>query len=186
VKREWDFLMMNQSADGQSAVAAFCADQGTLRIKGVLVATVVDVLEFPPLFVDMNESKNNNIAEQPLCTPPIVALVKEIAEKLDLSETAHYGPLRGSTILEALCYVLVISSTPAGSARCSLQGKATSGQDPQLHNLGTRSLYCWGECGPWSCGRKRGWGILPPPAAILDMVVMLICTPSSGPAMHMA
>jgi hypothetical protein len=105
VKREWDFLMMNQSADGQSAVAAFYANQGTLRIKGVLVATVVDVLEFPPLFVGTKESKNNNIADQPPSTPPVVALVKEIAEKLDLSETAHYRPSRGSTILEALCYV---------------------------------------------------------------------------------
>jgi hypothetical protein len=105
VKREWDFLMMNQSADGQSAVAASCTDQGTLRIKGVLVATIVDVLEFPQLFVDTKESKDENIAEQPPFTPPVVALVKEIAEKLDLSETAHYRPSRGSTILEALCYV---------------------------------------------------------------------------------
>jgi hypothetical protein len=105
VKREWDFLMMNQSADGQSAVAASCTDQGTLRIKGILVATIVDVLEFPQLFVDTKESKDENIAEQPPFTPPVVALVKEIAEKLDLSETAHYRPSRGSTILEALCYV---------------------------------------------------------------------------------
>lgn len=96
VKREWDLYMTQQCADGQSAVAASCADQGTLRIKGVLVATIVDMLEFPPLIVD-------NIVE-PLDMPPVVALIKEIAEKLDLSDIAHYRPSWSSTVLEALCY----------------------------------------------------------------------------------
>ncbi|CZR65729.1 uncharacterized protein PAC_15629 [Phialocephala subalpina] len=106
VRREWDLTMTQQCADGQSAVAAFCppTDQGTLRIKGVLVATIVDTLEFPSLIVDTKENRNDNVAEQPLPLPPVVALIKEVAAKLDLSDTAHYRPSRGSTVLEALCY----------------------------------------------------------------------------------
>lgn len=108
VTREWDLSMTQQCADGQSAVAAFCATEGTLRLKGVLVATIVDTLEFPPLIIGKNENENDdkddNVADQPRPLPPIVAFIQEIAAKLDLSDTAPYHRSRGSTVLEALCY----------------------------------------------------------------------------------
>lgn len=104
LKREWDLYMQQQCSDGQSAVAASRTDQGTLRIRDVLAATVADTLEFPPLILDKKENKVDNIAEQPPEVPPVVALIKEIAEKLDLSDTAHYRPSDGSNVLEALCY----------------------------------------------------------------------------------
>jgi len=106
VKRGWNLYMTQQCADGQSTVAAFCQNPGTLHIMGVLVATIVDVLEFPSLLIDMLEDKNDKLAEQPRQIPPVVALIKEIAEKLDLSDTAHYRPSPGCTVLEALCYAL--------------------------------------------------------------------------------
>ncbi|PVH71518.1 HET-domain-containing protein [Cadophora sp. DSE1049] len=108
--REWDLIMTEQCADGQSAVAAFCAteDQGTLRLKGVLVATIFDTLEFPPLFIgkkeNENDDRNDNVAEQPRPLPPGVAFIQEIATKINLSDTAHYHRSQGSTVLEALCY----------------------------------------------------------------------------------
>ena len=114
VRRKWDLHMMQQCADGQSAVAVSLPDPLRLRIKGVLAATIVDMLEFPPLIIDMQDGRdrdkgkdrNDNIAEQPRKIPPVVALIKEIAEKLDLSERAPYRPSRSSTVLEALCYAL--------------------------------------------------------------------------------
>ena len=132
VRREWDLYMMQQCADGQSAVAVSLPDPRRLRIKGVLAATVVDMLEFPPLIIDMQEGrdkdkdKNDNTTEQPRQIPPVVALIKEIAEKLDLSERAPYRPSRSNTVLEALCYAFS-------------EGKATLGRAPPLPSLGTRS-----------------------------------------------
>lgn len=97
VKRERDLSMTQQCADGQSAVAASTSGQ-SLRITGVMAATVVDVI---PIVIE----RRVNTGEQP-AMPPVVALIKQVATKLDLSDSAEYRPSTGSSMLEPVCYAL--------------------------------------------------------------------------------
>jgi len=121
VSLTWDRVLQQLYADGQSATdaaVAFRGDQEVLRISGVLAATVVDTLKFPSLLVDLNivakydlsalarhEEARQTLRRELPSVPPVVGLIKTIAQKLDLSETARYRPLpERCTVREALCY----------------------------------------------------------------------------------
>ncbi|KIE03655.1 Heterokaryon incompatibility protein 6, partial [Metarhizium majus ARSEF 297] len=85
-------------ADGQSAVSACVVDGGRgLAIKGVLAATVVDLV---PMAVA------RSAAPQEPILPSVVALIHEVAAKLHLSDGPGYRPSRADGMLEALCYAL--------------------------------------------------------------------------------
>lgn len=98
VRRERDLWPTPQCADGQSAVSACVVDGGQgLAIKGVLAATVVDVV---PMAVA------RSAAPQEPILPSVVALIHEVAAKLHLSDGPGYRPSRADGMLEALCYAL--------------------------------------------------------------------------------
>ncbi|KFG85082.1 Heterokaryon incompatibility protein 6 [Metarhizium anisopliae] len=98
VRRERDLWPTPQCADGQSAVSACVVDGGRgLAIKGVLAATVVDVV---PMAVARSAAPQDPIL------PSVVALIHEVAAKLHLSNGPGYRPSRADGMLEALCYAL--------------------------------------------------------------------------------
>ncbi|KID78004.1 Heterokaryon incompatibility protein 6, partial [Metarhizium brunneum ARSEF 3297] len=98
VRRERDLWPTPQCADGQSAVSACVVDGGRgLAIKGVLAATVVDVV---PMAVARSAAPQDPIL------PSVVALIHEVAAKLHLSDGPGYRPSRADGMLEALCYAL--------------------------------------------------------------------------------
>jgi hypothetical protein len=100
--RNRSLTLIQQCADGQSAVEVLYVDQDSLHSHNsrCYLNPRFDCLH------QRDEKENESAPGQTPPLPPSVAFIKKAAETLDLSPDAPYRPVPRGSIAEALCYAI--------------------------------------------------------------------------------